>query len=146
VSFAFGCPRSDAVRKFHDAGVEVWVTVTDGAGNVNTQTSQVDNFITQKVDLLLISPFEASPLTPAVKRAMEAGIPVIELDRKTVGDPGKDYTAFIGGDNYKIAIRVTGRGAGLMGSPVPIAIGPGVTTIGTGPTVRYVIGRLKVPN
>jgi ribose transport system substrate-binding protein len=77
--------------------------IADGAGNVNTQTSQVDNFITQKVDLLLISPFEAAPLTPAVKRAMDAGIPVIELDRKTVGDAGKDYTAFIGGDNYKIA-------------------------------------------
>ena len=77
--------------------------IADGAGNVNTQTSQMDNFITQKVDLILISPFEAAPLTPVVKRAMKAGIPVIELDRKTVGDPGKDYTAFIGGDNYKIA-------------------------------------------
>ena len=73
--------------------------IADGAGNVNTQTSQMDNFITQKVDLILISPFEASPLTPVVARAMKAGIPVIELDRKTVGDPGKDYTAFIGGDN-----------------------------------------------
>ena len=79
--------------------------IADGAGNVNTQTSQVDNFITQKVDLLLISPFEAAPLTPAVARAMKAGIPVIELDRKTNGDPGKDYTAFIGGDNYKIALE-----------------------------------------
>ena len=78
--------------------------IADGQGNVNTQTSQVDNFITQKVDLLLISPFEAAPITPAVKRAMDAGIPVIELDRKTVGEPGKDYTAFIGGDNYKIAL------------------------------------------
>jgi len=78
--------------------------IADGAGNVNTQTSQVDNFITQKVDLLLISPFEAAPLTPAIKRAMDAGIPVIELDRKSVGDAGKDYTAFIGGDNYKIAM------------------------------------------
>ncbi|WP_184695636.1 substrate-binding domain-containing protein [Rhizobium leguminosarum] len=78
--------------------------IADGAGNVNTQTSQVDNFITQKVDLLLISPFEAAPLTPAVKRAMDAGIPVIELDRKTNGEAGKDYTAFIGGDNYKIAL------------------------------------------
>lgn len=77
--------------------------IADGAGNDNTQTSQVDNFITQQVDLLMISPFEAAPLTPAVKRAMQAGIPVIELDRKTVGDPGKDYTAFVGGDNYKIA-------------------------------------------
>jgi ribose transport system substrate-binding protein len=79
--------------------------IADGAGNVNTQTSQVDNFITQKVDMILISPFEASPITPVVARAMKAGIPVIELDRKTVGDPGKDYTAFIGGDNYKIALE-----------------------------------------
>jgi ribose transport system substrate-binding protein len=72
--------------------------IADGAGNVNTQTSQMDNFITQKVDLILISPFEAAPLTPVVARAMKAGIPVIELDRKTVGTPGKDYTAFIGGE------------------------------------------------
>jgi len=72
---------------------------------VNTQTSQVDNFVTQKVDLILISPFEAAPLTPAVQRAVKAGIPVIELDRKTLGEPGKDYTAFIGGDNYKIAME-----------------------------------------
>jgi len=77
--------------------------IADGAGNVNTQTSQMDNFITQKGDLILISPFEAAPLTPVVARAMKAGIPVIELDRKTVGEPGKDYTGFIGGDNFKIA-------------------------------------------
>jgi hypothetical protein len=38
-------------------------------------------------------------------RAMKAGIPVIELDRQTNGTPGKDYTAFVGGDNYKIAFE-----------------------------------------
>jgi ribose transport system substrate-binding protein len=79
--------------------------IADGAGNDNTQTSQVDNFVTQGVDLLMISPFEAAPLTPAVARAMKAGIPVIELDRQTNGTPGKDYTAFVGGDNYKIAFE-----------------------------------------
>ena len=36
---------------------------------------------------------------------MKAGIPVIELDRQTNGTPGKDYTAFVGGDNYKIAFE-----------------------------------------
>ena len=77
--------------------------IADGAGNDNTQTSQVDNFITQQVDLLMISPFEAAPLTPAIARAVKAGIPVIELDRRSVGTPGKEYTAFVGGDNYKIA-------------------------------------------
>src|SRR5271165_3474915 len=88
--------------------------IADGAGNVNTQTSQMDNFITQKVDLILISPFEAAPLTPVVARAIKAGIPVIELDRKTLGDPGKDYTAFIGGDNFKIAQEAGKYVAGML--------------------------------
>jgi len=33
----------------------------------------MDNFITQKVELILISPFEASPLTPVVARAVKTG-------------------------------------------------------------------------
>jgi ribose transport system substrate-binding protein len=36
---------------------------------------------------------------------MKAGIPVIELDRKSLGDPGKDYTAFIGGARHRAAGR-----------------------------------------
>ena len=74
--------------------------IADAAGNDNTQVSQVENFMTQGVDLLLISPFEAAPLTPVVTRVYKSGIPVIELDRKTLGN---DYTAFVGGDNTKIA-------------------------------------------
>lgn len=74
--------------------------IADGQASVNTQVSQVENFLTQQVDLLMISPFEAAPLTPVVSRAYKAGVPVIELDRKTTGD---DYTAFVGGDNRQIA-------------------------------------------
>ena len=76
------------------------ITIADGQANVNTQVSQVENFMTQQVDILFISPFEAAPLTPVVSRMYKAGIPVIELDRKTTGD---DYTAFVGGDNHAIA-------------------------------------------
>ncbi len=76
------------------------IVIADGQANVNTQVSQVENFLTQQVDILFISAFEAAPLTPAVTRVYKAGIPVIELDRKTLGD---DYTAFVGGDNRLIA-------------------------------------------
>jgi ribose transport system substrate-binding protein len=76
------------------------LVIADGQANDNTQVSQVENFLTQQVDLLMISAYEAAPLTPAVTRVMKAGIPVIELDRKTVGD---DYTSFITGDNRAIA-------------------------------------------
>ncbi len=76
------------------------LVIADGQASDNTQTSQVENFITQQVDILFISPYESAPLTPVVSRAYKAGIPVVTLDRKTVGD---DYTTFIGGDNYQIA-------------------------------------------
>jgi ribose transport system substrate-binding protein len=76
------------------------IVIADGQANDNTQVSQVENFLTQQVDILFISPFEAAPLTPAVTRVYKSGIPVIELDRKTLGD---EYTSFIGGDNRQIA-------------------------------------------
>lgn len=76
------------------------IVIADGQANDNTQVSQVENFLTQGVDILFISAFEAAPLTPAVTRVMKAGIPVIEMDRKTVGD---DYTSFVTGDNRAIA-------------------------------------------
>lgn len=76
------------------------LVIADGQASVNTQVSQVENFTTQQVDLLMISPFEAAPLTPVVSRVYKSGVPVIELDRKTTGD---DYTAFVGGDNRLIA-------------------------------------------
>jgi len=76
------------------------LVIADGQANVNTQVSEVENFTTQQVDLLMISPFEAAPLTPVVSRVYKSGVPVIELDRKTTGD---EYTAFVGGDNHQIA-------------------------------------------
>ncbi len=76
------------------------IVIADGQANDNTQVSQVENFVTQQVALLFISAYEAAPLTPAVTRVMKAGVPVIELDRKTVGD---DYTSFVTGDNRDIA-------------------------------------------
>lgn len=76
------------------------LVIADGQASVNTQVSQVENFTTQQVDLLMISPFESAPLTPVVTRVYKSGVPVIELDRKTNGN---DYTAFVGGDNKQIA-------------------------------------------
>lgn len=68
------------------------------------QVADVENFLRQKIDLLIISPNEARPLTAVVKRAFDAGIPVIVLDREIEGDT---YTTFIGADN-----RAIGRAAG----------------------------------
>ncbi len=63
------------------------------------QVADVENLITQKVSALIISPNEAAPLTAVVKRAYDAGIPVIVLDRNVIGEA---YTMFIGADNKLI--------------------------------------------
>lgn len=63
------------------------------------QNKQVNQFIDEGVDLLIISPNQLSAISKAVERAHDKGIPVILYDRKT--NSGK-YTAFIGCDNYTI--------------------------------------------
>lgn len=68
-------------------------------GNNEMQCAQIDSFIAERVDLLIVSPNEAEAVKPAVTRAYRAGIPVIVADRRVTGD---EWTAFIGGDNYKV--------------------------------------------
>lgn len=63
------------------------------------QIQQIRALIDLKVDLLIISPNEAKPLTPIVDEAFKAGIPVILIDRKT---DSENYTAYIGADNFEI--------------------------------------------
>lgn len=63
------------------------------------QNKQVNLFIDEGVDLLIISPNQLSAISKAVERAYDKGIPVILYDRKTNSDK---YTAFIGCDNYTI--------------------------------------------
>lgn len=78
---------------------ELNVIFKDAQNDTLKQRAQVEEFVSSKVDLLIISPKEAQPLTDPVARAMDAGIPVIVLDRALLGDK---YTCFIGADNKKI--------------------------------------------
>ncbi|MCF7975836.1 MAG: substrate-binding domain-containing protein [Phycisphaerae bacterium] len=83
---------------------EIKVIFKDAQNDTLKQRAQVEEFISAGVDLIIISPKEAAPLTPVVAQAYAKGIPVIVLDRRVLGD---QYTCFIGADNVKI-----GRAAG----------------------------------
>jgi ribose transport system substrate-binding protein len=95
------------------------LVIADGQANDNTQVSQVENFLTQEVDILFISAYEAAPLTPIVSRVYKSGIPVIELDRSTEGD---DYTSFVSGDNRAIAKQAGEYAATLLPDGGSVAI------------------------
>ena len=82
------------------------VIFKDAQNNSLTQRAQVEEFVEQDVDLIIISPKEAAPLTNPVAAAYRRGVPVIVLDRAVQGD---QYTTFIGADNVRI-----GRAAGTF--------------------------------
>ncbi|HOF99121.1 MAG: Sensor histidine kinase TmoS [Bacteroidetes bacterium ADurb.BinA395] len=67
------------------------------------QIRDIESFIEDKVDILIVAPNEAIPLTPVIENAMKCSIPVILVDRKINSD---NYTAFVGADNYQIGKEV----------------------------------------
>lgn len=66
--------------------------------DVKMQTQQIDAFVNENVDILIVAPGQVS-ISPAIDRAYEKGIPVIIFDRRTRSDK---YTAYIGADNRSI--------------------------------------------
>jgi ribose transport system substrate-binding protein len=87
------------VKAAADKHPELKVVFKDAQNDTLRQRSHVEEFVGAGVNLIVISPKEAQPLTEPVAKAMEAGIPVIVLDRAVLGDK---YTCFIGADNRKI--------------------------------------------
>lgn len=67
------------------------------------QIRDIESFIAEGVDLLIVSPNEAVPLTPVLEKAMKEGVPVVLVDRKT---SSAQYTAFVGADNFQIGKEV----------------------------------------
>jgi signal transduction histidine kinase/DNA-binding response OmpR family regulator/ABC-type xylose transport system substrate-binding protein len=115
------CVGSDAWRKTMSAEIQMELSLHPGAklvysdanGNSNTQIEQVKEMLRQGIDLLIISPNEARPLTPIVELVYKKGIPVIIIDRKTSSNA---YTAYVGADNFQIG-KMAGQyiGAALNG-------------------------------
>ena len=87
------------VRNAAEQHANIVIIFKDAQNDSLKQKSQVGEFISSDVDLIIISPKEAAPLTKPVADAYDKGIPVIVLDRRVIGDK---YTCFIGADNKKI--------------------------------------------
>jgi ribose transport system substrate-binding protein len=115
---------------------DLQVVFSDAQQDNAKQVADVENFLRQRVDLLMISPNEAKPLTPIVDKVFKAGIPVVVLDRAIEGE---SYSVFIGADNYEIGRQagafiadvLHGKGniveiRGLPGSPPAIDRGKGM--------------------
>ena len=71
----------------------------DGQNRVPKQTADVESAIIQGVDGIIISPIDVNAMAPALQQAIDAGIPVVTVDRYVGGVPG--IYAHVGADNVK---------------------------------------------
>ena len=89
--------------------------------DIDTQINAVENFITQKSDLIVLAPADSVGLVPSVKKAIDAGITVVNfdvmLDQKALAEAGLKDFLFVGPDNAE--------GAKLAGDALAQKLGPG---------------------
>lgn len=114
--------RKAQVYEVRDAALKhqgVKFTYSDAKGQTSLLIHQIEEFITDKADLIIIGTNDENAVVPVVAKAYKKGIPVIVLDR---GITGKEYTTFINSDNIKIgklgaeyiAKRLNGKGTVLL--------------------------------
>ena len=72
---------------------------SDAENNVENQIQQIETFIKDSLDLIILSPIKTKALSPVVEKAISNNIPVIVIDRKTTFE---NYTSYIGTDNILV--------------------------------------------
>jgi ribose transport system substrate-binding protein len=92
------------MAKLFDQYPDVKLVISDAQQDNSKQVAQVETFIRQKPDLLIVAPNERAALTAVMGQAMEARIPVICLERDILQP---NYTSYVHSDNVAI-----GRQAG----------------------------------
>jgi len=75
------------------------------------QIADIEWFIEQKVDVLVVSPNESEACTPVIEKAYQQGIPVILVDRKIATE---SYTAYVGANNYQIGKEAGHYAIGIL--------------------------------
>lgn len=91
--------QNNELRLSQYADPRILLEITSADDSDEQQIKQINHFIDEKVDLLIVSPNSAVSLTDVVSKAYDRGIPVVLFDRKTSGDK---YTAFMGTDNTQL--------------------------------------------
>jgi ABC-type sugar transport system substrate-binding protein len=99
LAFPFFIHMQKELRAEAEALGNITLMESDGQGSTPKQTADVEAAIVQGVDGIIISPNEVDAMAPALQQAVEAGIPVVTIDRRVDNVPG--ILAHVGADNVK---------------------------------------------
>ena len=91
---------------------DVELRVAEGTNDANLQISQIETFINDEVDAIVMLPTDGAALTEVATRAMEAGIPVVNVDRE-FSSPFAARTTVLG-DNYGMGVSAGTYACGLV--------------------------------
>lgn len=101
---------------------------SDGEGSTAKQVSDVEEFISRRVDLLIVSPRDGNALAPVIERAAAQGIPVMLLTRMAATER---YTTFVAPDDRAIAREAADFLARELGRKGRVLVLQGVPTAST---------------
>ncbi|WP_246081972.1 substrate-binding domain-containing protein, partial [Nocardioides litoris] len=93
---------TDSAQTVADSYDDVELRLAEGTNDVNAQIQQVETFINEGVDAIVLLPFDGEAMTPVALQAMEAGIPVVNVDRE-FSDPNAARVTVLG-DNYGMGV------------------------------------------
>jgi ribose transport system substrate-binding protein len=93
---------TDNVKKISDSMPDLDVSIVEGTNDINQQISQVETFINDKVDAIVLLPFDGAQMTDTAQKASDAGIVVVNVDR--IFSSPLAYRTYIGGDNYGMGV------------------------------------------
>ncbi|GLQ58097.1 LacI family transcriptional regulator [Devosia nitrariae] len=97
LEFPFFVHMQNALRQEAESIGGIELIETDGQNQTTKQTADVEAAIIRGVDGIIISPLDAVAMAPALQQAVDAGIPVVTIDRRVEGVPG--ILAHVGADN-----------------------------------------------
>ena len=99
LAFPFFVHMQSEIRAEAEAIGGINLIESDGEGSATKQTADVEAAIVQGVDAILISPLDIAALAPVLQEAIDAGIPVVTIDRRVEGVEG--ILAHVGADNVR---------------------------------------------
>ncbi|ATI31299.1 sugar ABC transporter substrate-binding protein [Rhodococcus erythropolis] len=133
----------------YDVGVDPWMnvaistvqeeaeaagyklSVVNGHNDIAQMSSGMDQLVTQKVDAILLAPSDQDSMTPSIKRAEAAGIPVIAFSLALSEDA--PVSSFVGTDDVQVGREQAKMVAGAIGNRGNVALMTGI--LGSGPQI-----------
>ena len=106
------------------------ITFTDANRDQNRQTSQVEDFISQRVDAIILTPVDSKAVGPAIVEANNANVPVFTADIASTSDKGV-VVSHVASDNVqggKVAADLLCKALGGQGT-VAVIDQPEVTSV-----------------